>query len=122
MIHPDVQEALVEAIGELVAPDHVYSQLQPEFTSTLPAVLVRAEQNDGDALATHRVALEFYHDEIPRCRNMARTLLAHLTAGPHMTEAGLIDDVRLETSLREVPYTEKTVMFTASVFVDTRAI
>lgn len=121
MIHPDVQTALVEVVEGLV-PDGVYTRLQADFHQHLPAVLVRAEQNDNDYLATHRAQLEFYHRSIPECRTMARLILTHLADNYHQTEAGLLDSVRIETNLREIPYTDTVVMFTASVFVDTRPI
>lgn len=121
MIHPDVQEALVEVIEELV-PDGAYTRLQADFHKHLPAVLVRAEQHDGDVLSTHRVQLEFYHDSIPDCRALARLVVNHLTESHHMTTVGLLDDIRIETNIREIPYTDTVIMFTASVFVDTRPI
>lgn len=121
MIHPDIQTAIVE-LAEQVAEDHVYSRLQAGFEKTLPAVLVKAEQNDGDYLATHRVQLEFYGEDMGSCRDLARTVEAHLMNAPHQTSVGMIDSVRRETNLREIPYTEQVVMYTSSVFVDTRCI
>lgn len=121
MIHPDVQEALTEVVEEVV-PDGVYTRLQANFHEDLPAVLIRAEQNDADYLATHRAQLEFYHHNITDCRALARIVFAHLTNSPHETSVGLLDQIRVETNIREIPYTDQIVMFTASVFVDTRCI
>lgn len=119
MMHPDVQDALVEIIDGLT-DGNAYHRLQPDFS--VPAVLVRAEQNDNGVLATHRAQLEFYHEDLPSCKQLARVIVAHLLNAPHETSAGMLDSLRIETNIREIPYTDQLVMYTASVFVDTRPI
>ncbi|WP_147233282.1 MULTISPECIES: hypothetical protein [Brevibacterium] len=109
-------------IIESLQPGIAYSRLQSDFQEHLPAILVKAEQNDGDYLATHRVQLEYYHQDMNDCEDLARTIEAHLMNAPHQTSVGMIDSVRRETNLREIPYTEQVVMYTSSVFVDTRCI
>lgn len=122
MIHPDIQDAMEELVAEHVGIDHVYNRLTVDFHDRLPAVLVTAEQKDMDYLSTHRCVFEFYDSTPSGTRNLARKILNTLVDGAHGTTAGLIDSVRIETNLKETPYTEKVSMYSASVFVDTRGI
>lgn len=116
-MHPDVQEVIRQICAQFVGEDRAVVRLQPNFTT--PMILVTAEQNDADVLATHRVVLEVYHEDVPSCRELARLVVKYITQEPRATEAGMIDAARVETAIREVPR-PGDVMHTATLLVDTR--
>ena len=120
--HPDAQEAVMELAANCVGVEHVYELLQRDFTSRLPAVLVRAEQHEtADVMATHRVQLEVYAPSPPEARQCARRIVRYLVGGMHATAAGLVDAIRSETDIRQVEYpAEGVALVLVSVFVDTR--
>lgn len=123
MIHPDVQAALVEILESLLGKEHVYSHLEAGFEDNLPAVLVTVTQNDDGYMATHKAAFEFWSANLADARTLARTLIAHLTSQHHGTAAGLLDAVRVDIGLKQVPYANPdVVMLNATLEVDTRAI
>lgn len=123
MIHPDVQVALEEIVAGLTGTEHVYAHLEPGFEDDLPAILITVSQKDGGYLATHKAAFEFYAADLSDARTLARTVIAHLTSQPHGTAAGLLDDVRTDIALKQVPYANPdVVMLNATLDVDTRAV
>lgn len=123
MIHPDVQEAVMEVCEGLTGPDHVYARLQPQFEQNLPAVLVMAEQNDGDVLADHRVSFEVYGKTLRACRLLARTITSVLCDQQHMTESGLLDPARVESPPKELPYPDPMIArYSFTLVVPTRAV
>ncbi|WP_347031725.1 hypothetical protein [Brevibacterium paucivorans] len=123
MMHPDVQEAVMEVCEGLTGPEHVYTRLQMDFANNLPAVLVMAEQNDGDVLAEHRVDFEVYGVDLPATRALARVITSTLADRQHATSAGMLDPARVESPPKELPYPDpSTQRYSFTLVIPTRAV
>lgn len=121
-MHPDMQEASIELVGQLVDPAKVFTRLPQGFENALPAVLIDAANDDSEIFPEHTVAFEVYHDDVVLARKLARVIVAHLSSGQHGTEAGLIDEMWVDVKPKEVPYVENVALVTFTMKAATRPV
>lgn len=105
MIHPDVEQALIEVFAQIVPDGHVTPRLEAGFESgPMPVVLVNAEIPGPDVLSTVQAEIQVFHRRRRDVRDLTAVLLSHAADRYHQTESGFLDYVRVRQQPKDLPY------------------
>lgn len=111
---PDVEAILVEL------DENVTTHLT-DLSGTVHHVYSLGGQESGP-LRYDRVGVDTYAQTRNDARTAAESLKARLTAGPVVTDSGLIDEVTVDQTPHEVPYQDSVSLYQAQYRIHTRAI